>query len=147
MNLFTFAALQAVKDGSWVTTAVIVVLSIFGLVFLFVLLKYANLYVQSVLAKAEVGLFDMFAMSLRKVPPKMIVDARIMLVQSRIEGVAVRDLEAHYLAGGHVMRVVHRRATACRGWMCCTSATTKTSRSESSTVMPPIPSSFTGRAP
>jgi uncharacterized protein YqfA (UPF0365 family) len=84
----------------------LVALAIFLLVFLVVFLKYANLYVRSVTTGAGIGLFDMFAMSLRKVPPATIVDAKVMLVQARIEGISTRDLEAHYLAGGRVQKVV-----------------------------------------
>jgi uncharacterized protein YqfA (UPF0365 family) len=51
-------------------------------------------------------LFDMFAMSLRRVNPAAIVNARVMLVQARIPDVPKNDLEAHLLAGGNVERVV-----------------------------------------
>jgi uncharacterized protein YqfA (UPF0365 family) len=85
---------------------VLVLLGIVLLVFLFVFIKFANLYLRSVLTRAGVGLFDMFAMSLRMVSPATIVNAKVMLVQARIEGVSTRDLEAHFLAGGHVERVV-----------------------------------------
>ena len=93
-------------DGGLLKTIGIVVLAVVLLVFLFIFLKFANLYLRSVLTSAGVGLFDMFAMSLRKVDPTTIVNARVNLVQARIEGVSVRDLEAHYLAGGRVPRVV-----------------------------------------
>ena len=52
--------------------------AIFLLVFLVVFLRYASLYVQSVTTGAGVGLFQMFAMSLRKVDPATIVAARVM---------------------------------------------------------------------
>ena len=78
--------------------------ALFG--FLFVFLKFAKLYLRSVLTNANVGLFDMIAMRLRKVDPEIIVNARVNLVQARIEEVSVRDLEAHYLAGGNIRRVV-----------------------------------------
>jgi uncharacterized protein YqfA (UPF0365 family) len=76
------------------------------LVFFVIFMRYANLYIQSLLTKAGVGLFDMFAMSLRRVSPAVIVRARVMLVQARIPEVDKRDLEAHLLAGGNVERVV-----------------------------------------
>lgn len=95
-------------------TVGMVVLGIFLLVFIFIFLKYANLYLRSVLTKAGVGLFDMFAMSLRKVDPAVMVNAQVMLVQARLEGIKTRDLEAHYLAGGKVMRVVHALISADR---------------------------------
>jgi uncharacterized protein YqfA (UPF0365 family) len=91
-----------------------VVLGLFLILFLFVFLRYANLYLQSILTKAKIGLFEMFAMGLRKVKPAIIVNAKIMLVQARIEGVATRDLEAHYLAGGRVNRVVQAIISANR---------------------------------
>jgi uncharacterized protein YqfA (UPF0365 family) len=102
------------EGDSIMKTALIVVLGIFLLVFLFVLLKYANLYLRSVLTKAGIGIFDMFAMSLRKVDPTVIVNARVMLVQARIDGVGHTDLEAHYLAGGRVQRVVQAIISANR---------------------------------
>jgi uncharacterized protein YqfA (UPF0365 family) len=82
------------------------VLAILLLVFLVIFMKYANLYVRSITTNAGIGLFDMFAMSLRKVNPSTILDAKIMLVQARIDGVERRDLEAHLLAGGRVPKVV-----------------------------------------
>ncbi|MEZ5980180.1 MAG: flotillin-like protein FloA [Planctomycetota bacterium] len=87
-------------------TIMLVVLAIVvvGLFLLFV--RYAKLYARSILTKAGIGLFEMLAMSLRKVPPATIVDARVMLVQARIEGIDRRDLEAHVLAGGRLANVV-----------------------------------------
>jgi len=91
-----------------------IALVIFLLVFLFVFLRYANLYLQSILTKADIGLFQMFAMGLRKVKPSVIVNAKIMLVQARIEEVSAKDLEAHYLAGGRINRVVQALISANR---------------------------------
>jgi len=97
-----------------VQNILMVVAGIFLLVFLFVFLKYANLYIRSVLTGAGIGLFDMFAMSLRKVDPAVIVNAKVMLVQARIEGIERRDLEAHLLAGGRVLRLVQSIISANR---------------------------------
>lgn len=100
--------------GEFVKTALLVGVGVFLLVFLFIFLKYANLYLQAVLTKANIGLFDMFAMSLRKVPPAVIVREAIKLKQARIEGIERRDLEAHYLAGGRVARVADALVSANR---------------------------------
>jgi uncharacterized protein YqfA (UPF0365 family) len=56
----------------------------------------------------------MVAMSLRRVSPASIVNARVNLVQARIESVDKRDLEAHFLAGGNVERVVRALIAADR---------------------------------
>jgi uncharacterized protein YqfA (UPF0365 family) len=92
----------------------LIVLGILLLVFLTVFLRFANLYVRSLFTGAGVGLFDMFAMSLRRVNPATIVNARVNLVQARITSVDKRDLEAHVLAGGNVDRVVRALIAADR---------------------------------
>jgi uncharacterized protein YqfA (UPF0365 family) len=45
-------------------------------------------------------------MKLRRIPPALIVDARIRLVKSGLD-LSTDDLEAHYLAGGDVINVVN----------------------------------------
>ena len=45
-------------------------------------------------------------MNLRKIPPKVIVNARITAYKAGLKDVSVSDLETHYLAGGHVTDVV-----------------------------------------
>jgi len=101
-------ALGLAEVGEWGPLKIVgmVILGIVLFIFLFVFLRYAHLYVRSILTKAGVGLFDMFAISLRKVSPAVIVDARVMLVQARLDNIDRRDLEAHFLAGGNVQRVV-----------------------------------------
>jgi uncharacterized protein YqfA (UPF0365 family) len=84
------------------------------LIFLFVFLRYANLWVRSILTNAGVGLLDMVGMSLRRVSPATIVNARINLVQARISDIDKQDLEAHFLAGGNVPRVVRSLIAADR---------------------------------
>jgi uncharacterized protein YqfA (UPF0365 family) len=54
---------------------------------------------------ARVGLLNIIFMRLRKVPAKLIVNAKIMAVKAGIE-VTTNDLESHLLAGGDVLRVV-----------------------------------------
>jgi uncharacterized protein YqfA (UPF0365 family) len=100
------AALQKTEGVSPLKTVILVALAIALLVFFVVFVRYANLYVRSLLTRANVGLFDMFAMSLRRVNPAAIVNARVMLVQARIQDVPKQDLEAHLLAGGNVERLV-----------------------------------------
>src|SRR6516162_5324932 len=81
-------------DDSWklLQIAGLVVMGVFLLFVLVLLTKYAKLYVRSVTTNAGVGLLNMFAMSLRKVDPTTIVDAKVMVVQARIEGITTRDI-------------------------------------------------------
>ncbi|MEM8710610.1 MAG: flotillin-like protein FloA [Planctomycetota bacterium] len=106
LSLGVLALLQEENVKELGKTILLVFLVLFLLAFLVLFLKYAKLYIQAVLSGANVGLFDMLAMSLRKVNPTVIVQGRINLVQARIDGISSNDLEAHYLAGGNVPRVV-----------------------------------------
>lgn len=104
------------EESSWTPLKIggVVLAAIFLLVFLIVFLRFASLYVQSVTTGAGVGLFQMFAMSLRKVDPATIVNARVMVVQARLDDISTRDLEAHLLAGGRVGKVVQALISAHR---------------------------------
>ena len=82
-----------------------------------VLFRYLNLYVQCVLTGADVGLFDMVAMSLRKVNVNTIVRSKITAVQAGLRDITTRDLEAHFLAGGNVVRVIQSLISANRADM------------------------------
>ena len=108
------ATLLQENTGQIGQVALLAVAVIAFLVFLFVFLRYANLYVRSVLTKAGVGLLDMVAMSLRRVNPATIVNARVNLVQARVTDIDKRDLEAHFLAGGNLERVVRALIAADR---------------------------------
>jgi uncharacterized protein YqfA (UPF0365 family) len=81
-----------------------IVLLIF-VVFLIFASKFLNLWIQTTLTKADIGLLTLVGMSLRKVNPTVMARARISAVQAGIE-TGVQELEAHYLAGGNVLRVV-----------------------------------------
>ena len=69
------------------------------------LFKFINLWIQAYLSKASVSLFGLVGMQLRKVNPSVIVRGVVSSVQAGIP-ITTRDLEAHYLAGGNVMKVV-----------------------------------------
>ena len=51
-------------------------------------------------------------MSLRKIPPRIIVNARINSFKAGLKQITVSDLETHYLAGGHVTTVVEAMIAA-----------------------------------
>ena len=83
---------------------ILVALAVFSLV-----ARYLRLWVQSYFSSAGIGLFDMVAMSFKRVNPTVIVRSKIMAVQAGMgdsSGVTCQALEAHYLAGGRVPLVV-----------------------------------------
>ena len=83
---------------------VILLLIVFGF-----LARYLRLWLQSYASSAGIGLFDLVAMSFKKVNPAVIVRSKIMAVQAGLgddSGITREALEAHYLAGGRVPLVV-----------------------------------------
>ncbi len=69
------------------------------------------LWIAAWASGAYVGLFTLIAMRLRRVPPATIVTGRISAVKAGIE-LSINDLEAHFLAGGNVTRVVNAMISA-----------------------------------
>jgi uncharacterized protein YqfA (UPF0365 family) len=88
-----------------ISTPLIVVLVILILVVVVVVFNFLGLWVQALFSGAHVGLLSMVGMRIRKVNPRLIVTSKIMAVKAGIE-IPVGLLEAHFLAGGNVMRVV-----------------------------------------
>jgi uncharacterized protein YqfA (UPF0365 family) len=89
-----------------------VVLSLVSAVIVFVL--YFNLWLQAFVTKARVSMLSLVAMSLRRVSARMIVESKIMAVQSGLPQIPVSALEAHYLSGGDVPRVIRALIVAHR---------------------------------
>jgi len=81
------------------------VLAAIALVLIYFLASFFSLWLQALFSKANVGIFQLLGMRLRKVNPRMIVEARILSVKAGIP-VETNLLEAHYLSGGNVLRVV-----------------------------------------
>ena len=60
---------------------------------------------QALVSGARVGLLNIIFMRFRKVPPKLIVESKIMAVKAGID-ITADSLESHFLAGGNVSRVI-----------------------------------------
>ncbi len=82
---------------------------IVGLVFLLIILlmvfNFFGLWFQALMSKANVSLAQLLGMRFRKVPAKVIVEAKIMGIKAGLQ-LSTEELEAHYMAGGNVLRVV-----------------------------------------
>src|SRR5690606_12120209 len=88
---------------------------IVALVFLAVFFKFFCLWIQSKTTGARIGILDLLGMTFRKVRPEVIVRAKIMALQAGVtekDGVTRRALEAHYLAGGDVNKVIRAMIAA-----------------------------------
>lgn len=71
-----------------------------------ILAKFLSLWFQAFVSGTPIPLFNIIGMSLRKIPPKVIVNARINSFKAGLKDISVSDLETHYLAGGHVTELV-----------------------------------------
>jgi uncharacterized protein YqfA (UPF0365 family) len=60
----------------------------------------------------QISLLQLFLMRIRNVPPHAIVQAMIEAHKAGLNDITRDGLEAHYLAGGHVAKVVHALVSA-----------------------------------
>ncbi len=81
------------------------VVGVAGLILVYFVWSSLALWIQALVSGARVGLLGIIFMRFRKVPPKMVVEAKIMAVKAGIN-LSTDELESHFLAGGHVLRVV-----------------------------------------
>ncbi len=83
------------------------------IVLLFILLYFIpiGLWFSALVSGVRISLIQLFLMRFRKVPPGVIVRA---LIEGTKAGIILNrnDLEAHFLAGGHVARVTHALVSA-----------------------------------
>lgn len=89
-------------------------LLVVGLAFIFLFGKYFNLWLRGFAARANISPLMLVGMSLQKINPAMIVEAKINAVQAGITDIPTNSLSAHYLAGGNVTRVVRALIAAHR---------------------------------
>ena len=69
------------------------------------------LWIAAWASGAYVGLFTLVAMRLRRVPPATMITARISAAKAGLS-ISLDELEAHFLAGGDVVRVVNAMISA-----------------------------------
>ena len=92
--------------------AVIIIGVLVALVVMAVVLNFGGLWLRAYTSNARVSFFELIGMKLRQVSASTIVDAKIMATQAGVgtdpeTGITTKRLEAHYLAGGDVPRVIN----------------------------------------
>lgn len=70
------------------------------------------LWISAKVSGVNISLIQLFLMRIRKVPPQIIVRAMIEAHKADIKLITRDGLEAHFLAGGHVEKVVHALVSA-----------------------------------
>ncbi|MCG8451262.1 MAG: flotillin-like protein FloA [Pirellulales bacterium] len=106
-------------NNNLILIAGIVVAVLVIIVAFFVIAKYFTLWLQAYMSNARVSMFSLIGMGLRQVNARTIVAGKIMAMQAGVgtdpqTGITTRRLEAHYLAGGDVPRVINAIVAAQR---------------------------------
>ena len=85
-----------------------------GIIFLFIFFHYVPffLWLSAKVSGVDISLVQLFLMRIRNVPPHIIVPAMIEAHKAGLSTITRDELEAHYMAGGHVERVVHALVSA-----------------------------------
>lgn len=89
-------------------TALIPIIIVVGGIILIMMFLYfipVGLFMTALFAGVRVGLFQLFGMRIRKVPPAVIVNSLVTAHKAGIPTTTDR-LESHFLAGGNVQKVV-----------------------------------------
>jgi uncharacterized protein YqfA (UPF0365 family) len=111
MNHFVWP-LAELTPQQMAIVGVIILAIIFFLTFMAVVLNFGGLWIRAYTSNARVSFFELIGMKLRQVSASTIVDAKVMAMQAGVgtdpeTGITTKRLEAHYLAGGDVPRVIN----------------------------------------
>ena len=96
-------------------TGIYIVIIVVVLIFLWIIFYFipVGLWFRALVSGVRISLLQLIFMRWRKVPPSIIVNAMIEGTKAGLHLVR-DDLEAHYLAGGHVQQVVHALVSAAK---------------------------------
>jgi uncharacterized protein YqfA (UPF0365 family) len=104
------AALPIEGWGPWIVAGVaVLVLGLF--VLLMIIANYGKVWFQAYMSSADVSLWSLIRMDMCRIRKHVIVVAKITAAQAGLDinrktGISTQRLEAHYLAGGDVHRVI-----------------------------------------
>jgi uncharacterized protein YqfA (UPF0365 family) len=102
---------QGASYVGWVVLFASIIAAVLVVAFFIVAATYGKMWFQAFMSRADVSILSLVGMGFRQVRPTVIVQAKVMAVQSglnidRRTGISTARLEAHYLAGGDVMKVI-----------------------------------------
>ena len=87
-------------------TYVLIIIAIVFLLAMFFSFVPLALWISALAANVKVGIFTLIGMRLRRVVPNRVIIPLIMASKAGVE-ISINKLEAHYLAGGNVEKVVN----------------------------------------
>ena len=99
--------------GMEITIIIVAVIILIALCVFFYYVPFF-LWISARVSGVKISLIQLFLMRIRKVPANIIVRAMIEAHKAGLSDVTRDDLEAHYLAGGNVEKVVHALVSAAK---------------------------------
>jgi uncharacterized protein YqfA (UPF0365 family) len=101
-------------EATFESNLVFYLVAVAAIIFFFVFWYYVPflLWISAKVSGVHISLLQLFLMRIRKVPPGVITQAMIEAHKAGLKTLTRDELEAHYLAGGHVERVVHALVSA-----------------------------------
>jgi uncharacterized protein YqfA (UPF0365 family) len=92
--------------------SILIVIGIIILIFILLYFVPIGIWFSALVSGVRISLLQLFLMRFRKVPPGVIVRAMIEAHKAGLGQIKRDELEAHFLAGGHVESVVHALVSA-----------------------------------
>jgi uncharacterized protein YqfA (UPF0365 family) len=102
----TISPVLAEIDAAAGVYLLIFVVAIAAIVLFATLGRFISLWFQAFVSGTPISMFNIIGISLRKIPPRLIVTSRINTYKAGLKDITVADLETHYMAGGNLMNVV-----------------------------------------
>lgn len=90
------------RPGALIALAIAGALALF---FVIIIFNYGSIWLRATASGAPVGIIELIALSLRKVPVGAVVDNRITAMKSGLE-ISIDQLSTHHLSGGSINMVV-----------------------------------------
>lgn len=99
-------------DASIGIYTIFFILGIIAIIFLTIIARYIGLWFQAFVSGTPISLFNIIGISMRKIPPRIILNARITSYKAGLKLITVADIETHYLAGGNVINIIRAMIAA-----------------------------------
>lgn len=93
---------------------ILLIAAVVVVIFLFMYYVPILLWFSALVSGVRISLLQLVLMRIRKVPPGIIVRALIEATKAGLAEIKRDELEAHYLAGGHIESVVHALVSAAK---------------------------------
>jgi uncharacterized protein YqfA (UPF0365 family) len=110
MLYFSILAVD-LTPGEIIFWVLIGMVALFLLAFGLIMAQNGKLWFQAYMSKADITLLSLVAMGFMRINRRMMVDAKVRAKQAGLDisetGASTRRLQAHYLAGGNVVNLIH----------------------------------------